>query len=37
MALIDECVIHEYSYASEFPMTGCLNHIKNGSSLKTGK
>lgn len=35
MPLIDECVIHEYSYAREFLMTCCLNHVKNGSSLKT--
>lgn len=35
MPLLDEYVIHVYSYASEFLMTGCLNHIKNGSSLKT--
>lgn len=35
MPLIDECVIHEYSYTSEFLMTGWLTHITNGSSLDT--
>ena len=35
MPLIDERVIHDYSYASEFLMTGCLKHIKNGSSLNS--
>lgn len=34
MPLIDECIIQEYSYASELLMTDCLRHIKNGSSLK---
>lgn len=35
MPLTDECIIHEYSYVSEFLITGYLNHTKNGSSLKT--
>lgn len=34
MPLINECIIQEYSYASELLMTDCLRHIKNGSSLK---